>query len=111
MSLERNARESQFLRGLESVVVAGFGRSGRAAAALLAKNGVTVTVVDARPREEHAEVLASLPASPLFVHEDRAGGPLVDADLVVISPGIDPSQEPYAAAVRADIQLPAAVQE
>ncbi len=101
MSLESTARGRSFLAGVERAVVAGFGRSGQAAARLLAAHGVACTVVDARPREALAAGLAALPAGTAYAAEDGAGPALAGADLVVISPGIDTRKPPYAGALAA----------
>jgi UDP-N-acetylmuramoylalanine--D-glutamate ligase len=97
------ASRSRPLEGLERVVVAGFGRSGQAAAALLSAQGLSFTVVDARPEREHADALDALPDRPLFVPESDAAAPLAAADLIVLSPGIDPRRQPYAAALAAGV--------
>jgi UDP-N-acetylmuramoylalanine--D-glutamate ligase len=98
MTPQRTARPASFLEGLGHAVVAGFGRSGRAAARLLARHGVPLTIVDARPEREHAGELATLPGEISFAPEESAAGRLAGSDLVILSPGIDPRREPYASA-------------
>ncbi|MBX6422077.1 UDP-N-acetylmuramoyl-L-alanine--D-glutamate ligase [Thermosulfurimonas sp. F29] len=79
------------LRGARAVVL-GFGRSGRAAARLLAVFGAEVVVSESRPAEE-------LPQGDLYALSERGvrfetGGhrrqTLLSADLVVVSPGVPP---------------------
>jgi len=79
------------LRGLRAVVL-GFGRSGRAAARLLAVSGAEVTVSERRRLEE-------LPPGDVYALSERGlrfetGGhrrnTLLSADLIVVSPGIPP---------------------
>ncbi|MEQ8832852.1 MAG: UDP-N-acetylmuramoyl-L-alanine--D-glutamate ligase [Miltoncostaeaceae bacterium] len=75
-------------------LVVGLGLSGRAAAALLARRGWSVTAVDAGPAEGAAAVL-----EPLGV-EVRTGhaGAVPGVDLVVKSPGVPGEDEAIAAA-------------
>ena len=72
MTLHADARGARFLEGLERVVVAGLGRSGRAAAGLLARHGLPVTVVEARSEAEIAADLAALPTATRHVPESDA---------------------------------------
>ncbi|MFQ5718523.1 MAG: UDP-N-acetylmuramoyl-L-alanine--D-glutamate ligase [Acidobacteriota bacterium] len=105
MTLSDSARGEQFFRGIERIVVAGLGRSGQAAAALAARFGLTPTVVDSRSEEALAPALASLGPGACFVAESAAAPVLARADLVVLSPGIDPRREPYASALAAGVRV------
>ncbi len=79
------------------VVVVGAARSGRAAAALLARRGARVTVTDRNPEIESADTLAGLGVRlELGGHRPES---LASADLVVVSPGV-PLQQPAIAAAR-----------
>ncbi|MFQ5669332.1 MAG: UDP-N-acetylmuramoyl-L-alanine--D-glutamate ligase [Acidobacteriota bacterium] len=103
MTRDHTGRGLRFLAGLRRPVVAGYGRSGRAAAALLARYGVPFTVTDRRHLAEQigADGLPSVD----FMPQDEAGDCLRAADLVILSPGIDPRREPYAAVRRAGVPL------
>jgi UDP-N-acetylmuramoylalanine--D-glutamate ligase len=72
------------------VTVAGAARSGLAAAELLARRGARVTLSDARSSLAEADHLRSLGiAIELGGHTRQT---FVDADLVVLSPGVPPDQ-------------------
>jgi UDP-N-acetylmuramoylalanine--D-glutamate ligase len=78
------------------VTVAGAARSGIAAAELLARRGARVTLSEARAEAPEAE-----PLRALGVDLELGGHRLdtfVDADLVVLSPGVPPSQRAIEAA-------------
>src|SRR5438067_7992788 len=79
------------LAGRKAVVV-GLGKSGVAAARLLAARGARVAVADDKPRAELEPVLEGLRGIVADVH---AGGlseaAFRDRDLVVLSPGVPPS--------------------
>ena len=100
-----NARGARFLEEFEHVVVAGFGRSGRAAAARAGRCGLPVTVVDARPEAEFEADLDALPGAARFVAESAAAPVLAGADLLILSPGIDPRREPYAGAIASGVPV------
>lgn len=112
MSIDRKARGDKFLAGVGQAAVAGLGRSGQAAAALLLRCGVPVTLIDSRPREQLAGDLDLLlepaggprPAAG-FVQQDQAASALAAADLVVLSPGIDPRKEPFASLVAGEVTV------
>jgi UDP-N-acetylmuramoylalanine--D-glutamate ligase len=80
---------------LRDVVVAGYGRSGRAAAALLSRHGIACTVVDRLPEAD----LPDLPPQASYLHQDQAASRLATAGVIVVSPGIDTRQEPFASAL------------
>jgi UDP-N-acetylmuramoylalanine--D-glutamate ligase len=90
-----------------SVVVAGIGLSGFAAADALLERGARVVVVDGRDGESeqaHAQILRILGAR---VELGRQPGPeaLGDAQLVVTSPGWRPDQPLLAAAARNGVAI------
>src|SRR5262245_32955040 len=72
------------------VTVAGAARSGLAAAELLARRGADVTLSEARPVIRGADALTELGVR-LEVGGHQAST-FVDADLVVLSPGVPPEQ-------------------
>jgi UDP-N-acetylmuramoylalanine--D-glutamate ligase len=79
------------------VVVVGGGRSGRAAAKLLASRGARVTVTDDAPlSEEAAEALAGYGVATRIGPDSHAVA--AGADLVVLSPGVPPQQPAFDAA-------------
>lgn len=85
------------------VVVVGAGRSGRAAARLLLARGAHVTLADVSPTAfEGAEALAAQGVA--CVHGYDADG-LRAADLIVLSPGVSPDQEPFVAARHAGVPV------
>ena len=80
----------------QRVTVAGAARSGLAAAELLSRRGARVTLSDIRGEIEGAESLRELGMKlELGGHEEKT---FVEADLVVISPGVPPGQPAVAAA-------------
>src|SRR6266852_6879147 len=80
------------------VTVAGAARSGLAAAELLARRGAQVTVSDIRPEMSERALSEVLGVTfELGGHEERT---FVDADLVVLSPGVPPELPVVAAARR-----------
>jgi UDP-N-acetylmuramoylalanine--D-glutamate ligase len=85
------------------VVVAGAARSGLAAARLLASRGARVTVSDVRAEVPEAGALAAAHVTL------ELGGHAVDtfrsADLVVVSPGVPPTQPAIAAARSAGVPV------
>ena len=85
------------------VVVVGGGRSGLAAAELLAARGAHVTLAEAAESTPHADRLTRLGVTlALGPHEpDRFAA----ADLVVLSPGVPPQQPAVAAARRAGVPI------
>jgi UDP-N-acetylmuramoylalanine--D-glutamate ligase len=88
------------------VVVVGAGRTGAAAAELLARNGATVTVSDSEVPDNVSSIqrrLAELNVeSELGSHEVQR---FVKADLVVLSPGVPPGIEPVRAAEKAGVAV------
>ena len=86
------------VRGM-NVLVVGAGRSGRAAAELLASRGAQVTLADTRTYLEDADHLHAIGVSlDLGPHQpDRFAA----ADLLVVSPGVPLNQESIRAARRA----------
>lgn len=85
------------------VVVVGAGRSGGPAARLLVTRGARVTLADsAAAIEQEAEMRTAGIAIELGPHRpDQFTG----ADLVVLSPGVDPEQAAIAAARRAGVPV------
>ncbi|MFI5176921.1 MAG: UDP-N-acetylmuramoyl-L-alanine--D-glutamate ligase [Vicinamibacterales bacterium] len=87
----------------QRVVVVGGGRSGRAAAELLAARGARVTLADQAPTLEGTERLTGLGvALALGPHAPEL---FAGADLIVLSPGVPPGQPAIAAARRAGVPV------
>ena len=87
----------------QRVVVVGGGRSGRAAAELLAARGARVTLADVAATVDGADRLQALGvALALGPHVAQL---FLDADLVVLSPGVPPNQAAIAAARRAGVPV------
>src|SRR5256885_16652610 len=79
------------LEGRKAVVV-GLGKSGVAAARLLAARGARVAVADDKPLAELEPVLEGLRGIVADVHADGLSeAAFRDCDLVVLSPGVPPS--------------------
>jgi UDP-N-acetylmuramoylalanine--D-glutamate ligase len=96
----RFAEHEPDLAGARALVL-GLGKSGQAAARLLAARGAAVTAADQRPDGELAEVRAELEGAAIAVHSGGHPASLAgEADLVVTSPGI-PADVPVLAAARA----------
>jgi len=78
------------------VVVVGAARSGIAAAELLVRRGATVTLTDLRPQiDAEADLRKAGIRLELGGHTPET---LLDADLIVLSPGVPPGQTAIAAA-------------
>jgi UDP-N-acetylmuramoylalanine--D-glutamate ligase len=84
------------------VVVAGAGRSGRAAAELLAEHGARVTLTDVLPIADAADLAARGIAIETGPHRTDL---FMTADLVVLSPGVPPSQPVIQAARLAGVPV------
>ena len=87
----------------QQVVVVGAARSGVAAAELLVRRGARVTLTDMR-----AEIEAAGQLRDAGVHLELGGHQLttlLDADLIVLSPGVPPGQETIAAARAAGVPV------
>jgi UDP-N-acetylmuramoylalanine--D-glutamate ligase len=90
----------------QDVVVVGLARSGVAAARFLAQRGARVVATDAKGAGELEEPALSLPA--LGVRLELGGHPeatLLGADLVVVSPGVNPSLPVLEKARRAGVEV------
>lgn len=89
------------------VAVVGLGRSGIAAATLLARHGVRVYASDAAARPGGAEAVAALRALPgVEVELGRHDlGRIRRAAAVVLSPGVPPDAPPVAAAREAQVEI------
>lgn len=91
MSRREFAIRDPDLRGVR-VLVVGLGRSGIAAARLARGRGAEVTVTDVRPPGGSDPALDSLAAAGVHLH--LGGNPpelAVEADLLVVSPGVPPT--------------------
>lgn len=72
-----------------TAVVLGYGKSGRAAAVLLAREGAAVRVSDASPLEKLGIEPAAIPGGARWIGGEDAAI-LSGADLLVVSPGVPP---------------------
>ena len=88
------------------VLVVGAGKSGTAAARVLAREGARVTITDRRPEEELGGSIAALSEGGiswrLGEHRDAD---FAEADLIVVSPGVPQNLKPLAEAVRRGIPV------
>jgi len=84
-------------------VVVGAARSGVAAAELLVRRGATVTLTDVRP--EIAEAAQLRNAGVLLELGGHRAETLRSSDLIVLSPGVPPTQHDVAAARAAGVQV------
>ncbi|MCZ6541657.1 MAG: UDP-N-acetylmuramoyl-L-alanine--D-glutamate ligase [Nitrospinae bacterium] len=71
----------------KQISIIGMARTGIAAANYLAEQGARVTLMDGKPKESLTGVLKQLNSRVNTVFQSSA--PLPDADLVVLSPGVD----------------------
>ncbi len=71
----------------KQISIIGMARTGIAAANYLAEQGARVTLMDGKPKEALTGVLKQLNSRVNTVFQSSA--PLPDADLVVLSPGVD----------------------
>lgn len=87
------------------VLVLGLGDTGLSMARWLARRGAGVRVADSRAAPPHAAQLArELPRVPLASGK-FSQATLADADLIAISPGIDPREAPIADAVKRGVPV------
>jgi UDP-N-acetylmuramoylalanine--D-glutamate ligase len=85
------------------VVVVGAARSGVAAAELLVRRGATVTLTDTRPAiDEDAQLRSAGVSLELGGHRSET---LLRADLIVLSPGVPPTQPAIAGARAAGVPV------
>lgn len=88
------------------IVVIGLGVSGRAVAKLLARRGARVLVSDVAPEPVIPVADASLEQYGVVVETGGHSRTLLDgADLVVLSPGVNPSAGPAAEALKRDMKV------
>ena len=71
----------------KQISIIGMARTGVAAANYLAAQGARVTLMDGKPKEAMTEVLKQLDSKVSTVFQSST--PLPDAELVVLSPGVD----------------------
>ncbi len=71
----------------KNISIIGMARTGIAAANFLAEQGARVTLLDGKPREGLGDVLEQLASGVNTVFQSSQ--PLPDADLVILSPGVD----------------------
>ena len=81
----------------KKVLVVGLGRSGVAAARVAADRGARVTVTDKRDALALRDALAKLPVGVVQELGGHRGPTFLDADLIVLSPGVPPLTEVEAA--------------
>ena len=90
----------------QRVLVVGMGRSGRAAARLLARRGAVVTVTDQRHPDslahESRELMAQKAGLELGGHRETT---FLRQDLIVVSPGVPSGLPPLASARRKGIRV------
>jgi UDP-N-acetylmuramoylalanine--D-glutamate ligase len=89
----------------QRVVVVGAARSGIAAAELLASRGADVILTDLRPALEPEADIKLREAGVLLELGGHRADTLRGADLIVLSPGVSPTQPDVAAARAADIPV------
>jgi UDP-N-acetylmuramoylalanine--D-glutamate ligase len=71
----------------KNISIIGMARSGIAAANFLAEQGARVTLLDGKSKEALSDVLKQLASGVSTVFQSSS--PLPDADLVILSPGVD----------------------
>jgi UDP-N-acetylmuramoylalanine--D-glutamate ligase len=88
------------------ILVLGMGATGLATARFLLSRGARVTVTDSRPADELPGAVIALAeqgaALELGGHRDQS---FVEADLIVVSPGVSPTIEPLESARRHGIPI------
>jgi UDP-N-acetylmuramoylalanine--D-glutamate ligase len=88
------------------IVILGLGVSGRSAAGLLARRGARVLASDTASAPAPPEELAGLEALGVEIETGGHSRTLLDgADLVILSPGIDPATGPAAAALERGMKV------
>lgn len=102
LEIRRNERGPQ-LAGAVAVVL-GYGRSGRAAGALLGEAGARVRVADDAPADKLGVGEADVPGGTEWLGR-RDADVLRGADLVIASPGVPPHHPVLAAALEAGLPV------
>jgi len=82
----------------KTVTIVGLARSGAGAARLLAEKGANVTVTDRKPEKELEEMVRNLPPSVKLCLGSHPEEVFLDADLIVVSPGVPLDIRPLAEA-------------
>ncbi|MCA9752726.1 MAG: UDP-N-acetylmuramoyl-L-alanine--D-glutamate ligase, partial [Gemmatimonadetes bacterium] len=101
--MNRTRSRGPALNGATAVVL-GYGRSGKAAAALLAREGARPRVTDTKDATALAVAPGSVPGGDAWLGRmDEAV--LAGADLVIASPGVPPTNPVLAAALRAGLPV------
>jgi UDP-N-acetylmuramoylalanine--D-glutamate ligase len=85
----------------KKVTVLGLGKSGLACAHELLRRGATLCLSDSRTTEELAPIVADMPADRIRIEGGGHSGACLDADALVLSPGV-PIQTPIIQAAIAD---------
>ncbi|MFH0811992.1 MAG: UDP-N-acetylmuramoyl-L-alanine--D-glutamate ligase [Pseudomonadota bacterium] len=76
----------------KKVLVVGFGRTGKAVSQFLLDRGAVVTVNDHKARDKFGEAINTLEKNSVeFVLGDHPLEVFLRADLIVVSPGVDPT--------------------
>lgn len=91
-----NRSDELDLRG-KKVLVVGLGRSGLAAARLCAARGALVTVTDQKTEQQLGDSLAELPAGITRQLGGHVRASFLNAQIIVLSPGVPPLPEVAAA--------------
>jgi UDP-N-acetylmuramoylalanine--D-glutamate ligase len=88
VAITGSGRTAPELRGRTAIVL-GYGKSGRAAAEMLGKEGALVRVTDASSLEKLGVEAAAIPGGAQWIGSEDPSI-LKGADLVVVSPGVPP---------------------
>ena len=97
--------ETMNLRG-KKVLVVGLARTGLATVEFLIKRGATVSTSEVRSEEEMKEVFQEL--KKYFISMEWGGHRVknfLDQDLIILSPGVDPTLEPIQKALHQGVQV------
>lgn len=99
------SRQAPFLYG-KSILIVGLGVSGRSAAKWLISQGAHVSAVDSNLErlKNNPEVVALIKQGCMLCH-DAIVWPIIRFDLVVVSPGVPPSNEFYRAALESSVEV------
>jgi len=87
----------------KNITVIGLARTGVATANFLSSRGAVVTIRDQKPRKELEKVIQSL--NPQIKYECESIEPDSDAELIVLSPGVDINSDEFDSARKSGVEI------
>ncbi|MDB2705326.1 UDP-N-acetylmuramoyl-L-alanine--D-glutamate ligase [Pseudomonadota bacterium] len=89
----------------KSILIIGIGKSGLSSARFLVKHGYTVAMMDTREKPPGLKILQTELPEVLIITGGLNESIMLQADMIILSPGIDPRLPEIVAAKRKNIEL------